>query len=130
MFKFVFIVSLLVIVQEVQLQRSPYAGSTNRFRGLPMNIVTTSVSSQNISPSPVTQARSGLTTTSTSTTSTTQQTRTKDFLNSPSIPSRISGGFFSNQNYDEFRNQRNHNHHHGHRFDYREERNFDYDIYD
>jgi len=55
MIKLVFAVSFLMALQEVHLQRSPYAGSANRFRGLPTNIVQeiSSLPSVSSSPSPI-----------------------------------------------------------------------------
>lgn len=128
MIKFAFVMTLFVTIQEVQLQRSPYAGSVNRFRLQPVNIVpaTSSLPSTGVS-SIATQARSNdLTTTSTATT--TLQPEKSTSKPEISLPGRFSNEFDLNRNQDQYRDF-HHHHHHGDWHDYRAQRNFDYDFY-
>lgn len=113
----VFIVSLFVVMHEVQLQRSPYAGSANRFRGQPINLALGISSVPSTSSSPIIPAivpstsASPVSQTRVSTVQQPEKTRTVE-IQQLSIPSRISNDFFSNRNFDE---HRNHHQFHGKR---------------
>lgn len=127
--------TVFMAVREVELQRSPYAGSANRFRGLPVYIVPvmSSLPSINNSPSTATQVRSiDLTTILTSTTPTIQQPEKSATVRGIVIPGRISSEFISNRNQNQYRDydDHHHHHHHNHQPDYRRERDFDYNVYD
>lgn len=131
MTKFVILMTLFMTMREVQLQRSPYAGSANKFRGQPVNIVPVQ-SSMEILPSTAAQARridlTTILTTTTTTTTTTQQPGKQITVRGLSLPSRISTEFISNRNQDQYRDYDHH--HHSHRHHYRGERDFDYNFYD
>lgn len=109
-------------MQEVQLQRSPYAGSTNRFRRLPVNIspVTSTVVSTVNSPSIATQTR-GIDPTKILTTSSTFTERPAISINEARVPLPVR---FDNRNLDQYQDYDHHQHHFSHR--HHRERNFDY----
>lgn len=146
MIKFVIMMTLLMTVREVQLQRSPYAGSSNKFRGQPVNIVPvmSSLPSMENLPSTHTQARSiDLKTILTPSTPTQQLTPTTTQAQQPgrsttvgriAIPGRISSEVISNRNqdrdYDRDYDRHQHHHHHSHQHNYRGERDYDYNFYD
>lgn len=128
MTKWIFLMTLLLITMEgVQLQRSPYAGSANRFRGQPMNLAPAipSVSSVASSSSVIgTEARSFDTQTTTTTTA-------KPLTNGIQIPQRING-FDSNErvpNRNDYQNHHRHHQHDNYWHDHRGQRHFDYDFF-
>ena len=141
MTKLIVVVILSVIVQNVQPQRSPYAGSANKFRGQPINLATemsslpTTVQSSSIA----TQARTvELATSRTTATSTTTSTTTTTTTTAPiSIPeskiSLLSGRFSEfdlNQSSDEYPDYyQNHHHHRGGWHKHRGGRDFDYGFF-
>lgn len=122
--------SLFVVMHEVQLQRAPYAGSANKFRGQPINLVLGTVPTISATPvsrasfpsisasqasvpsipaSPVSQANVPSVSTlpiSQDSIITVQQSVTTNTRKIPQffIPSRFSNDYFSNRNFDEHRN--------------------------
>lgn len=103
MIKFAFMMALFMTVQEVQLQRSPYAGSANRFRGLPVNIVpaVSSLQSNGIAPLAATQVKPEI-----------------------SLAGRVSNEFIPNRNQDQYRDYYHDHHRHGDWHNHRGESNY------
>lgn len=127
MLKFAFMMALFMTIQEVQSQRSPYAGSAraNRFRSQPVNIVpASSLQSTEISPLTSTHGRSIDLTTILTTISTTQQPQKLTTNPEISLAGRISNEFISNRNQDQYRDYDYDHHRHGHT--YRGEHNYNY----
>lgn len=138
MMKLIVVVILSVIVQNVQPQRSPYAGSANKFRGQPINLATemSSLSTTVQSPSVTTQARTvELATSPTTVTSTTTTTTTIAPTSIPQSKVSLLSGRFSefdlNQSSDEYPDyyQNRHHHHRGGWHKHRGGRDFDYGFF-
>lgn len=97
---------LLAITQRVQSQRSPYAGSANRFRGLPIALA------MEITPSIATPVRNGFDLSKTVTTTTLRPTETSTIISSkiPISRGRIND-FDLNRNSDPYHDYHRHQHH-------------------